>query len=242
MEWTLGRFQQIIEDENFVITFRFQFVEVLDSLEFGMRFLRFLVFHQIEKLLPLHPADRIKRIHLAGLRPEATGIVESQIDRIDDSVLFRRDQLDHEAIRHGEPGKFFFRGPGVRPRRLSLLGRPLPLGGSFRLSHFRNGRFCRLGQGYAFFGFVRKQLSLRAERIHCDVPPPCRVPVDEPDKNRFSNQPRNFPGDRLKFFRAIARGFFDLFSIKGAQGDIGILVVASGNSKLNLRPREFEHR
>ena len=71
--------------------------------------LRFLIFHQVEELLPLHTADRIERIHLTCLGPETPRIVESDIYRVDHSMILRCHQLNYETFGHGESGEFFGR-------------------------------------------------------------------------------------------------------------------------------------
>ena len=187
MKGTAGWFCRIIKDEDFVLTFRFKLVEVLDAFELRVGSLRFLVLHETEKLRPLHSADGIERIHLPGLGPKAAGVIEGKIDGIDHAVFFRGHELDDKVLGNSESGELLGRAPGLDTGGLGFLPR------TARLGFCLGGGFVGLGESATFFALFRKEFPLSGNGIDSDVSPAFCILVDKAEIDRLSDELWDLP-------------------------------------------------
>ncbi len=97
---------QVINNENLIFAFGFALVQVENALKGGMRLPGFRVVHQPQQVVPLNVGDRVERVHAGRLGPEPPGVVEGQVDGIDDAVFLAGDEFDHEAFGQLEARQF----------------------------------------------------------------------------------------------------------------------------------------
>ena len=58
--------------------------------------------HHLHGGAKIDAGNGVVGIHLGGLGPESSRIVESEVDGVDDAVFFRGHKLDDKTVRHLE--------------------------------------------------------------------------------------------------------------------------------------------
>ena len=112
---------KVREHKNFVDTFCFSLIKVQYPFKVWMIFLRLWIIHEFQQIIPLNIGDRVQRIHHRSLSPEPAGIIEREIDRINQTVFFTGNEFNNEAFRNFKSCKLLLGCINLCAYRLSFF-------------------------------------------------------------------------------------------------------------------------
>ncbi len=100
MQLTFSLLSRVLYDQDLIRSLCLSLVEITHFLK--GRVIIELTSIQVCEHSPANTPHRIYRVHTRRSRPEATRTIKSKVDRVNQPIFLRSDQLNHKPFWHSE--------------------------------------------------------------------------------------------------------------------------------------------